>query len=286
VSAPTDSAVARLIDGYERAVKRLRPQTGLQLWHLVSGGFFGFMAALIGMMPLLVHRHSAWWLVAAATVATALLQAALGRGRWNRLCAQCFEAQRQLVRGNLLDHELLLLAMEEELPARFDKLRYVAQSHGKTRARNYMELRKGSMADRIQWLVENYRALCPPLGLRPLTPALAARRWRLQALLLAPVALMGLGIGLLAVLQTQGLHPLIQYEMPAVMGCCIWLLGCGLGPLTEQQELERGALLSVLVELLDLTNPEPVSIDDDASAGESEAGAAPTSSTARQRVPE
>jgi hypothetical protein len=266
VPAHTDSAVARLIDSYERAVRRLSPHMGLRPSHLFSGGLFGFMGALLGTMPWLVRDHGGWWIVAAVTLASAALQSVVAAGRWNRLYAQCFDAQRRLVRSNLLDHELLLLAMEEELPARYDKLRRVAQSHGKTRARNYMELRKGSMADRVQWLAENYRVLCPPLGLQPLVPALAAGHRRRQALLLAPPVLMVLCLVLLAVLLSQGLAVYVKQLLPAVMGCSILLLGWGLGPEMQQQELERGALLSVLVELLDLTDPAPQPATDDTAA--------------------
>jgi hypothetical protein len=258
----TDSAVAQLIDSYERAVQRVRPRSSWQPEQFFLGALFGLMAGLLGLIPLFMqHGPVGWWSLAAVTAGCGLFSGLLARGRWDRLYASCFTAQRQHVRGNLLEHEMLLLAMEEELPARCDKLRRVAQSHGKTRARNYMELRKGSMVDRIQWLVENYNVLCPPLGLTALTPTLASRRNRLQALQLVPLIVMGLGIVLLAVLQTQGVLRHIELIMPTILACGTLLLGANLGPLLEQRQVERAALLSAVVELLDLTDPAPEAAD-------------------------
>ena len=250
--------MARLIDGYERAVARLGPRPGFNPWHAAAGAAIGLCASALGLLPLLVETHSGWQLIPVCGALGALAFMLFARADWNRLYAQYFAPLRAQAATNLCDHELLLLMMEDDLPARFEKLRYVAQSHGKTRARNYAELRKGSMADRVTWLVENYTVICRALGLPHSLPALRARDRRALWLFLSPLGLLVAAIAGMMALAGHGGIALAKFTFPAFSGITMLLMSCGALVSGLQAHLERAALLSVLVEVLDLTDPQPV----------------------------
>lgn len=254
--------MARYIDRLERGVKGLVAQRGLNFWHMLLGALTGLAVPFVaGIRPFTLGVDIVPLLLVCCG-AFALSYGLVGRAHWNSLLAGSYARLRELARKNLLEHELLLLALADDLPAQHEQLRYVAQSYGKTRARNYSELRKGSMTDRMEWLVENYRVICGVLRL-PCTVLELLRRQRLfNWIMLGPTGLLLLAIGLLTALQFAGARALPEeVSVNLLLGSvALMLLGSSAGGAlsTQQQKAERGALSSVLVELLDLTDPQPV----------------------------
>jgi hypothetical protein len=251
-ASPTALFLGRL----ERQARAARLLTGWQ----VNGGH-----ALLGAVALpalylwasvrQLHGGAALWTaLALAALLGALAFAWAGRRCWNALLRANYEPLVAQARANLVERELLLLCFEPELPAAYEHLRYAAQSHGKTRARNWAELRPGSMHDRVQWLVENYRVICTleklPLG----TPALRRFTAVCSWCLLLPLGLFILCIPAAALrwLPEDGF-------VTALLGTTGLLLASGavFVPLLQlAARIESSALLAVLTAELDVDRLE------------------------------
>ncbi|MCC7479595.1 hypothetical protein IT575_14225 [bacterium] len=246
------SATSRYVDYLERQVDRVQPLRRLHWGHLLGGAFVSMLLCLwFGLYVMAMGRFN-WWLAVAISLAAAVPYAIFARWYWNRCLALVHEAQRRQVRSNLIDHDLLLVCVQDELPARFECLRFVAQSYGKTRARNWNELQKGSMKQRVTWLVENYYVVCDALRLPGLSAELLHERARLMRYWW-PIALVFAG-SLLSLFFVQWLP-----KNAAVM---LVLFGVGLSfvmlsPLVLcfaiLQQIQQSALVSEIVDALDTT---------------------------------
>jgi hypothetical protein len=227
------------------------PRRGLNPWEVLAGVACGaFAGAMHGALTYRSFDHGLFFTAAGALLGGLLLGLA-GWRLWNQLLAQNLDALLMLLQGNLLDHGLLQLAIADELPAEFEQLRTVAQSYGKTRARNWNEIRKDSMRERVHWLVENYNVICKTLRLPRTVPTLdrltrqvtwiLALCWLpLIALFLLPIVFRKVG----PQVWMAWLAPAFDLMNLALIGgiVVVWIIG----------RVERGALLKVLTEELQL----------------------------------
>jgi hypothetical protein len=255
--ASAKSPAAKYIDRLERQARSARPLTG---WQPHWGGAFlgagsGFFVGLWLSMREPPAGAVHWPTLLLVTLVGAVAFAVAGRLGWNALLARHQAALLAQVRSNLLDHELLLLCFEPELPAHYEKLRHAAQSYGKTRARNWAELRKGSMQDRVQWLIENYQVICGIIKLPYSTPGVNKLRSITSWLFLVPVLLIALPILVLA----QGWlpRPIATDAILLSLAGTNGLISVLIGVLALLSQLERSALLTVLVEQLDVDGLVP-----------------------------
>jgi hypothetical protein len=151
---------------------------------------------------------------------------------------------------------LLLICSSSEMPAHYDKLRRVAQSYGKTRARNWEEIDRNSMRQRVQWLVENYRVICQTLRLPASTASLHRLQRIAEKLMLLPLALLMVCFAGLALHQPGGAERWTGWII-LLLGLQMSMLWPLVGYFTMARALERGALLSVLTEELALQRAGP-----------------------------
>lgn len=266
--ADGESPTGHYLDVLEREAQRCRPLRGLHWGHLLIGGGIGAFLTWWFCLPGIVHGQlsPAWPLVGAAI--GSVFWGCIGRWSWNRLLKKNLAELRALAQSNLIEHDLLLVCIEDDLPARFESLRHVSQSRGKTRTRNYSELRRGSMQDRIRWLVENYNAICSTLKLRSSTQQLERLGRGLMWLMLLPLFFLLLAMVLLAVrlIGLQYIAPVMMDSMGAVLTAC----ALALGPLVQINTLQSAALASELVAAL--RPSEPASDMHELSQEELEAG--------------
>ncbi len=248
--APAKSATARYIDTLERRAKVARPLRSLSVGHVITGAVLGLgICFLLGVRALDAGRFN-WW----ATILFCVLSGAgfgfLGRWFWNGVFISNVRELRALARQNLFDHDLLYLCMQDDLPAKFEVLRHVAQSYGKTRARNWAELKKGSMQQRVQWLVENYYVICSTLRLDSITARLQALQKRLLLWSLLP-----LGVFIASLIPVfMGTPPSQGYALPIVLGGMALALGGGgvlLSLVMLAGSLQQAAFLAELSGALD-----------------------------------
>jgi hypothetical protein len=278
------SSTAKYLDRLGREARGLRPIPAgrIATGHVVGGALTGVIAAAFAGLPQLAAGGFPWLLATGIVAGCLLLFPLAGKALWNRLLVDNVQLLTDQVRGNLLDHELLLLCSSSELPAHYDKLRRVAQSYGKTRARNWEEIDRNSMRQRVQWLVENYNVVCRALGLPCSTAGLRRLRQWLLALLFLPLALM-----LAAIADLIATHGGRQWEMVllASIGLQLAAVPALTGLLLMQSQLERGTLIQVLTTELAAatTTPGPTAI---AAAPVLEHGTAPAGYNSDKRIQE
>lgn len=246
------SATARYVDQLQRQTRCLKPVEGRHWGHLITGGTLGAGLSLWFSIGLFKAGTFSWFIPILAAIVGALGFAWLARRLWNHLLANCLRQQQDLARTNLFEHDLLLVCMQDELPAKFEKLRFVAQSYGKTRAANWAELRKGSMQQRVQWLVENYEVVCAALKLPSVSPELRHVQSRLCRWLWLPAGLFVLSIALIY-MQEAGRIGGGMLLAVNVMGLSFAWGGIVFALVVIAGQLQRAAFLSVLVEAIDLT---------------------------------
>lgn len=249
------SAAAGFIDKLEREVLAVRPLAGPSPWHCLTGACTGAALAFWLSVRGIDRGDFAWgWLVVGAVVG-GLSFGLAGRALWNQLLAAHYAGLQEQARANILERELLFLALADDLPARYEHFRFAAQSYGKTRARNWNERRKGSMQDRLSWLVENYQELCRIERLPVATPQL--QRWTSWCiwLMLAPCG--GLAVAIAAVAGGWLPRELNIALVLLSVGLLFAALGAGGGIAAMLSRLQRVALLSVMVEQLDVDLAQP-----------------------------
>ena len=162
-------------------------------------------------------------------------------------------AVRAIARRNLLEHELLLLAVGDDLPVRYEKLRHAAQSYGKTREKNWEELRRGSMRDRLNWLAKNYPVLCRIEKLQLTTPFLARLgQWFTWGMLL-PLPLLLAAVAFVTTVGVRGRllgedHLGLMFAALALMVGSAMIFAFAKSTLMR---IEQAALYAELVEQLD-----------------------------------
>src|SRR5262245_54285409 len=106
------SEAARYVDQLEKLVIGTRPLAGwhFSIWHALLGGFTGLLLGFwLGLMASRDGDLLLRWLLT-GSICGVLLFAIVGRSLWNRVLLELPKV-REIARRNLLEHELLLLAM-------------------------------------------------------------------------------------------------------------------------------------------------------------------------------
>jgi hypothetical protein len=164
---------------------------------------------------------------------------------WNWAFRTFFAPLRAKIRENLSEHGLLMLCLSEEMPAQFEKLKSLSQSYGKTRARNWNELKRGSMQERLQWLIENYYVICQFLKLEAGMPAFNRLQRQLSWLFALPFGLYALVLGV-----AIALHRANQADQLLAIGMGV-AFGLSILPVIYLLTIYQLPMLALTAELLD-----------------------------------